>query len=211
MNALMQRLLVLLRDALRRHPPAAAQGSRHDDVPYLKDRYPQYEIGVGSYGPLVVKTWGESSTLRIGSYCSFAAGCQILLGGEHRSDWITTYPFNVLLGHHDLIGQPHSKGNVEIGSDVWVGTNATILSGVTVGDGAIVGAGSVVAKNVEPYAIVVGNPARVIRWRFPNAVISEMLSIRWWDWDRDRLSEALPLLQSDRIDEFIEYARKQNC
>ena len=116
----------------------------------------------------------------------------------------TTYPFNVLdprFAH--ITGHPHSKGDVVIGNDVWVGRGAVILSGVRVGDGAVIGAYSVVAKDVQAYGIVVGNPARLFRARFPDETIDRLLAIRWWDWPDERIDRAIPYLQSDRIDEFL--------
>lgn len=171
---------------------------------YLKDKFPQYDIGPGSYGHLEIKSWGEGARLSIGAYCSFAAGVKVLLGGEHRSDWLTTYPFNILWNEGQQIsGHPRSKGNVTIGSDVWVGTDAIILSGVNIGSGAIIGARAVVTKDVPPYAIVAGNPARIIRSRFSEEAINKLLQIAWWDWDRQRIVRALPLLQSEKIDAFV--------
>jgi len=173
-------------------------------VTYLREKYPQHEIGPGSYGPLEISSWGEGAKLSIGAYCSFAEGVKVLLGGEHRSDWLTTYPFNVLWDEgQDNAGHPRSKGDVTIGHDVWIGTDALILSGVTIGTGAIVGARAVVAKDVPPYAIVVGNPARMLRKRFDDETIAKLLQIAWWDWSRDKIVQALPLLQSDQMKEFF--------
>lgn len=171
---------------------------------YLREKYPQHEIGPGSYGPLVIKSWGEGAKLIIGNYCSFAEGAKVLLGGEHRSDWITTYPFNILWEEgKNITGHPLSKGNVTIGHDVWVGTDAIILSGVTIGTGAIVGARAVVTKNVPPFGIVVGNPARMIRKRFDDETIEKLLQVAWWNWSREKIAQMLPLLQNNRIDEFF--------
>ncbi|HEX5127349.1 MAG TPA: CatB-related O-acetyltransferase, partial [Rhodocyclaceae bacterium] len=132
----------------------------------LQQRYPQYSIGRGTYGDdLLVRNWNEGTTLRIGNYCSIAAGVKIYLGGEHRTDWVTTYPFSALWPEAAHIeGHPRSKGDVTIGNDVWIGTEAMILSGVTIGDGAVIGARAVVSRDVPPYAIVAGNPASVVRY-----------------------------------------------
>lgn len=175
-----------------------------DDVIFLRDIHPLHEIGHGSYGNLVIKSWGEGAKLRIGAYCSFADGVKILLGGEHRSDWVTTYPFNVLWDEcKEHTGHPRSKGDVTIGHDVWIGTEAMILSGVSIGTGAIVGARAVVSKDVPPYAIVVGNPARIIRKRFDEETITKLLQIAWWNWEREKILSLLPLLLSNRVEEFI--------
>jgi acetyltransferase-like isoleucine patch superfamily enzyme len=173
----------------------------------LRAKYPQYSIGRGTYGDLRVRSWGEGVTLTIGAFCSVASGVQILLGGEHRPDWVTTYPFSVLWekGRH-LPGHPASKGDVVIGNDVWIGAEAMILSGVTIGDGAVIGARSVVTKDVPPYAIVGGNPARLIRMRFDEATISRLQSLKWWTWDDAKIERFLPLLLSDRVEAFLREA-----
>ena len=173
-------------------------------------QYSSYSVGKFSYGvnsPLVFSnaTGDKSGSLKIGKFCSIGSGVMILLGGEHRPDWVTTYPFSVLFKKFDdFHGASTTKGDVVIGNDVWIGMNVLILSGVKVGDGAVIGACSVVTRDVEPYAIVVGNPARLIRKRFDQAVINKLLEIKWWDWDAGRITENMPLLLSNRINEFVE-------
>lgn len=174
------------------------------------DDYRMYDIGEGTYGKPRILTWGEDATLKIGKYCSIAEGVIILLGGEHYSKWVTTYPFSALLEEaRNLRGYPHTKGDVTIGNDVWIGRDALILSGVVIGNGSVIGARSVVAKNVAAYSIAAGNPARHIDWRFDESAIESMQKIAWWDWPQSRLVEALPLLMSDRIEEFINLHRKE--
>lgn len=174
----------------------------------LSKRYPQHSIGRQTYGDVIIEQYDDRTRLRIGSFCSIARGVTILVGGEHRPDWVTTYPFNFTDARFEhLSGHPATKGDVTIGSDVWIGRGAIILSGVTVGDGAVIAAGSVVVKNVPPYAIVGGNPARLIRMRFDAATIDELLQIRWWDWDDTRIARAVPLLQSGAIQDFIDRAK----
>ncbi len=163
------------------------------------------EYGKGSYGKIHEVGWGEGATVIVGKYCSIASGVVVLTGGEHRVDWVTTYPFNVLwprvAGH--IQGHPKTKGNVIIGNDVWIGMDAFILSGVKIGDGAVVGAKSVVAKDVPPYAIVGGNPAKIIRYRFDPETIDRLLSIAWWDWPDQKIRSNIDLLLSNDIEEFI--------
>lgn len=173
--------------------------------PSLQDRYPQYGIGRHSYGDLKVRQWGEGAKLQIGAFCSFASGVKIFLGGEHRVDWVTTFPFPALWKCDEarVDGHPHSKGDVIIGNDVWTGTEAIILSGVHVGDGAVIGARAVVTRDVPPYAIVAGNPARIIRMRFEPPQIERLLAMQWWNWEDEKIRGMLPLLLSDDISGFL--------
>ena len=163
-------------------------------------------IGEFSYGTPDIKHWGEDSTLTIGKFCSIAEQVTILVGGEHRTEWLTTYPFNSLVPEYaSHRGHPKTKGDVVIGNDVWIGLGATILSGVRIGDGAVIGARSLVSRNVPPYAIVAGNPAKVIRQRFSDAVIARLLEIKWWDWPTGRIEEVIPLLLSSDIKGLFEF------
>ena len=172
----------------------------------LNPKLSMYSIGKFSYGdpaPTVL-AGNPQATLRIGNFCSIAANVTILLGSEHRPDWVTTYPFNMILDEfREIKGHPATRGSVKIGNDVWIGMNATILNGVNIADGAVIGACSVVTKDVEPYTIVAGNPARVIRERFDQETINKLLRIKWWDWSIERVKENMPLLLSNRIEEFI--------
>lgn len=173
----------------------------------LQDRYPQYTIGKGSYGDLHVRSWGEGAGLSIGAYCSIADNVTVFLGGNHRIDWITTYPFNILRpSAHHFKGHPATKGDVIIGNDVWIGSGATILSGVTIGDGSVIGAKALVTRSVPPYGIVGGNPAQLIGKRFEEQVIQRLLSIRWWDWDDQTLDLNMPLMLSPDIETFLKQA-----
>lgn len=169
----------------------------------LRTRFPEYEIGEGSYGGLEVFSFSETDTLSVGKYCSIARNVRVLLGGEHRTDWITTFPFPETMPKLGLVGHPASKGKVIIGSDVWIGMGAMIMSGVRIGDGAVVSAGALVAKDVEPYSIVAGNPARTIRVRFEEDQVQALLRIRWWDWPVAKIEEELPKLCSSALDDFI--------
>lgn len=131
--------------------------------------------------------------------------CKNIPRGEHRTDWVTTFPFNVFLNEaKNISGHPKTKGDVSIGSDVWIGMDCTISSGVKIGHGAVVGAGAVVTKNVPPYAIVAGNPAAVVRYRFDESVIEALLKIEWWNWNDDTIKNSVSLLLSSQIGEFID-------
>ena len=168
-----------------------------------RDELPQYEIGPGTYGLPTIHSYPHDANLKIGAYCSIAADVSIFLGGNHHSEWVTTYPLGALWPEHAHPDHPCSRGDVVIGSDVWIGREAVIMSGVTISDGAVIGAHALVAKDVPPYAIVVGNPARVLRTRFAPDVVERLLAIRWWDWPDDRIRRAAGLLQNPDIDAFI--------
>ena len=168
-------------------------------------RYAAYSIGKFSFGYPKVRSWGENATLKIGNFCSIAPGVNIVLGGEHRVDWVTTYPFNKILHEYKYIkGHPATKGDIIIGNDVWISMNATILSGVTIGDGAVIGANSLVTNDVEPYTIVGGNPAKPIRKRFDQQTIDRLLRIKWWDWDIEKIKRNVPDLLSDQVEQFLD-------
>ena len=130
----------------------------------------------------------KETYLKIGKFCSITIGTVFTLGGEHRGDFVTTYPFNRLIKSFN---------------DVWIGENAHIMSGVTIGDGAIVGSEALVTKDVPPYAIVGGNPAKIIKYRFDEYTIEKLLKIKWWDFDEDELVKIIPLLLSTNIQELI--------
>jgi acetyltransferase-like isoleucine patch superfamily enzyme len=166
-----------------------------------------FEIGEYTYGLPTALRWGDSSRLIIGRYCSIADGVSILLGGNHRGDWVTTYPFSAIPDTWPeaggIPGHPQSNGDVRIGNDVWLARNCTILSGVTIGDGAIVAAAAVVTKDVPPYAIVGGNPARVVKYRFSEQDIASLLRMRWWDWPEKHIRNVLPYLVSNNLETFF--------
>jgi virginiamycin A acetyltransferase len=173
----------------------------------INPEFKNYSVGRFSYAsstPTIIRNPGDG-TLKIGSFCCFAPGVTIILGGEHNPDWVTTYNFDLVYDEfRDVLGRSWTKGDVVIGNDVWIGQNAFIRSGVQIGDGAVIGANSVVAKDVSPYSIVVGNPAREIRKRFDDETIAKLLKIRWWNWDIKRIKENMPLLLSSNIKEFVE-------
>ena len=174
----------------------------------LHESYKNYSdnIAVGdyTYGSFEAKDFGDKTKLTIGKFCSFAEHVTFILGGEHRSDFATTYPFNVLVDEFKYIkGHPASKGNITVGNDVWIGFNSIILSGVTIGDGAIIGANSLVTKDVEPYAIYAGNPAKFIRYIFDRDTIDKLLKLKWWDYDEKQLVKIIPILQSNNFDKLL--------
>jgi acetyltransferase-like isoleucine patch superfamily enzyme len=177
---------------------------------FLNIQFPQYNIGRWTYGKPKILSWGEGAILKIGSFCSISDEVKIFLGGEHRIDWVTTYPFNKLWeSARKFTGHPATKGDVIIGSDVWIGAGALILSGVTIGDGAVVGARAVVSKDVPAYGVVAGNPAQLIKKRFNEDVTQHLLKIAWWDWEDAKIEKFLPLLLSNDIMRFITEAERQ--
>lgn len=141
--------------------------------------------------------------LVIGKYCSIAAEVRFIMnGGNHPTTWLTTFPFPIF-GHGWEVAMPDTwptRGDTIVGNDVWLGYAATIMPGVRIGDGAIVAAGSVVTRDVPPYAIVGGNPAVLIRYRFPDDVIGRLHTLRWWDWDPARIAMNVRALCSGDID-----------
>ena len=164
-------------------------------------------IGAYSYGRPKVRFPESGRTLTIGRYCSIADKVEILLGGDHRLDWVSTYPFAAMRGlwpDADAPADYHvSRGDVTIGNDVWLGSGCMILSGVTVGDGAVVAARAVVTRDVAPYAVVAGNPARPVRQRFDPDTVAALVASAWWDRPHAEVTRLVPLLQSGRVAELI--------
>lgn len=162
-------------------------------------------VGHGTYGFPTVTAFDDETNLHIGSFSSIASEVAILLGGDHRPDWVTTSPLRILHGlpgaGHD--GHPRRVGDVVIGSDVWIARRATIVSGTRIGHGAVVGAGAVVSGEIPPFAIVSGNRAEVIRYRFEERQRDALLRIAWWDWPLETVLARVDSLCSADIDEFI--------
>lgn len=168
------------------------------------------DVSIGAYTYGIPKVFAHSGkSLTIGKFSSIADNVTIFLGNEHRVDFVSMYPFNVLhRQHRELSGHPKSKGDVVIGNDVWLGYGATILSGVSVGDGAVVAAHSVVAKSIPPYAVCAGNPARVIKYRFEENDIKFLQELSWWNFEKKKLDACAYLLMSSDIDELRNFFSK---
>jgi acetyltransferase-like isoleucine patch superfamily enzyme len=163
-------------------------------------------IGAHSYGAFTVHAGpGDRATLRIGAYTSIAEGVEFALGGNHRTDWVSSYPFRVRFGLQAAYedGHPRPEQDIVVGSDVWLGHDALVLPGAVIGDGAVIGARAVVAKEVRPYAIVVGSPAREVRRRFDDEQVRALLRIRWWEWPDDVVLDRVAQLSSGDVDGFI--------
>jgi acetyltransferase-like isoleucine patch superfamily enzyme len=165
--------------------------------------------GRRSYGiPRIIRfpdAVGHEESVHIGSFVSIGVDVVLQDGGSHRTDWVTTFPLRAALGLPGAYadGHPRSKGDTVIGNDVWIGRGARVLSGVNIGDGAVVAAYSVVTRDVAPYTIVGGNPAREIRKRFSDGQIADLRAIAWWDWPMERIIGCVSELSSSDIDAFI--------
>ena len=148
--------------------------------------------------------------LIIGKFCSIACGAKFIFNSaNHNLSSVSTYPFPIFfeewgLNIKDVTAAWDNKGNIIIGNDVWIGYEAVIMAGVTIGDGAIIGTGAVVTKDVPPYTIVGGVPAKPIRKRFDNETLEELLKIRWWDWSEEKIARNITAIQSGCLKQLQE-------
>lgn len=176
------------------------------DFTYIADN--EFESHVTNFYP-----WSKDKLI-IGKFCQIAKGVEFIMNdANHQMNAVSTFPFYTLEGWNMETPKPEDmpfKGDTVIGNDVWIGQNATILPGVNIGDGAIIGANATVGSDVEPYTIVAGNPAKPIRKRFDDELISLMLEWKWWDKSIDEINSLIPILTSsdleqvkNRIKEFL--------
>ncbi|WP_299190481.1 CatB-related O-acetyltransferase [uncultured Aquimarina sp.] len=146
--------------------------------------------------------------LIIGKFCMIASDVKFIMNGaNHLTDSLSTYPFAIFGNgwENAMDGKSYpKKGNINIGNDVWIGYNATIMAGVTIGDGAIIATNSTVIKDVEPYSIVGGNPAKEIKKRFSKEIIRKLLELKWWNWDIEKITQNLQNLTGNEIKNITE-------
>lgn len=191
----------------RRHWKNRAQNASEHERTRIQGNSP-ITVGAHTYGhdQLAIREWGEGGSLSIGKYCSLASGIEIFMGGGHRTDWTSSFPFHLLFP--DLQSQPHYTHapinyDVNIGHDVWIASGVTILPGVSIGNGAMIGAKAVVTKDVPAYGFVAGNPAKFIRSRFSAEIIERLHLLQWWDLPMEEIEKLLPILTAaPKIDEL---------
>lgn len=171
------------------------------------DNDPRLIRGRHTYGN--PKIFGEQSKIICGNFCSISDFAQFDCGYQHPVDCITTFPFNQKFPELEAGGKyknfsPTTRGDITIGNDVWIADNAVIRSGVKIGDGAIIGNSAVITKNVRPYAVMVGNPAQALRFRFSLEITDALLNIKWWNWSDEKIiKNAHLLMDATKIEEFI--------
>lgn len=151
----------------------------------------------------------DMDKLIIGSFCSIGSGVSFIMAGNqgHRMEWVSSFPFYYTGDEYtkDAVDGFQNVGNTEVGHDVWIGAEAMIMPGIKIGHGALIGARSVVTKDVDPYTIVAGNPAKPIRKRFTENEINHLLEMEWWNWSENQLALAMKLLCSNDIDGLYKF------
>ena len=179
---------------------------------YLGRQFPDC-IGDYTYGHLKIN--GAITHMTIGKFCSFGPGIEIIGGGVgHNPDWGSTFPFFAdemrdMFPEGKLVQKKQlPKCAVHIGNDVWIGRDVKILKNVSIGDGVVIGTGALVSRDVPPYAVVVGNPAEVKKYRFEESIIHDLLTIEWWNWPIEVIREAIPLICSSHIQDLILFYEK---
>mmetsp|Transcript_5821 Transcript_5821/g.22097 ORF Transcript_5821/g.22097 Transcript_5821/m.22097 type:complete len:221 (-) Transcript_5821:36-698(-) len=188
--------------------PVGEVGGRLRTV-FLKNiiKHPQIVVGdytyyddpedLHNFEKNVLYLFGTDTKLIVGKFCSIASGVRFIMNGaNHALDGISVYPFLAFAGawQERAVTNVVSKGDTIVGNDVWIGNSVTIMPGVTIGDGAIIGTNSLVTKDVQPYTIVGGNPAKIIRKRFDEESIEFLVKLAWWDWPVEKITENLPAI-----------------
>lgn len=170
-------------------------------------------VGKHTYGPLYVINSSDNYMLKIGNFCSIADNVTFCVCGDHSTNKLSTFPFKVLISQSEKF-EAISKGDIVIDDDVWIGCNSTILSGVNIGQGAVIAACSLVNKDVPPYAIVAGVPARVIKKRFPDEIVEKLLKVDFSKFSDKFIIENIDMLydqiDENKIDEIIKKLETNN-
>lgn len=203
--------------ALTRHPVTLPDGSAHEGTVFLKAAIDHPNIDVGDYAyysdfervedyaarlaPYLYP--GAPERLVIGAFAQIAHGVRFITASAyHAMSGLSTFPFRIFdpaqMEHYR--DEAAARGDIIVGPDVWLGHEARVMAGVTIGAGAVIGAQAVVASDIPAYGVAVGNPARVVRIRFPDAVVARLLRLAWWDWPIDRILAALPSIEAGAID-----------
>ena len=193
----------------------------YDKEIYIKPTIKNKNIIVGDFSYIADSDFESHVThhydwnndkLIIGKFCQIASSVEFVMNGaNHQMNAVSTFPFYTLEGWKQTPPTRNDlpiKGDTIIGNDVWIGQNATILPGVHIGDGAIIGANSVVGSNVEPYTIVVGNPAKALRKRFDEELIDIMEKLKWWDKSIEEINNLIPLLTNSNLEYVKEELKK---
>lgn len=156
-------------------------------------------LGAHSYNFGVQR--GNGNDVNIGNFSSIASGVLFDGGFNHDISLISTFPFKKIW--NELKTNIKIKGDITIGNDIWIGEDAIIMNGITIGDGAVIGARTIVTKNIPPYAIMVGSPMRLTRFRFDQDIIAKLLKIEWWNWTDEQIQDNMDLFQNENIYKFI--------
>jgi len=174
---------------------------------HLNPAYSKYKIGQWSYGKPTINDYGmPASAVTIGKFCSIGGGT-LFIRGQHSMDIVSTGGVALYLTsdrelRSKLVGLD-PRGDITVGNDVWIGYNVILMPNVTIGDGAVIGASAVVTRDIPPYAVAVGVPARVHHIRFPPDVVEALLRIRWWDWPDDVVRARIADIQSNDVAGFV--------
>lgn len=189
--------LVFLKNVIKASNIIVGDYTYFDDRRYGPEKFEEYNV-LYNYDFSKVK-------LIIGKFCAIAAETRFIMTGDHKLDAISTYPFPIFTNGWESAFNVYDlpvKGDIVVGNDVWFGYDSLIMGGVTIGNGAIVAARSVVVKDVPPYAIVAGNPAKVVKMRFDDKTIERLQKIAWWDWEIEKINKHLKLICNLNMDDL---------